>query len=891
MFSAVTSAFIVQIIPDLRPDPANLTNVLLLRILQQNTSFGGTDPLTPISNIPTGVVRAQSILFASLSITLFVAFIAVLGKQWILYYTRVTTWGNVADRGKEHQVKLAGLQKWGLHLIMESLPLMLQLALLLFGVALSVYLWDLNVSIAEAVLVVTSIGLAFYICITLLATIFSDCPFQTPFSILLPKVPLLWKEFAAIARVWWRRSTPSLRFHIERVAERGFLRSSIGYVLMIPTSGTNTPNHVVEDTAHNNHSMTLSNPMFWRDSPLFTSPIQKHIAASAGFWLLENSTDISAATAVAAVFSELQWPSHYHSKTALIRLRDTYLECFRAPEFNKSTRLMALQSAAAYYVLYHTQLIWNTSGNLGGPSADLPPDLLLHLHSDKWGGDDTFVYLLHTKDHTESVTSARFLSYIAPYWFCGDSDSAIKFRPSRLHILYELIEVLEANRAFNPVTLTDCLLCVGAAMDFPLHPEDLIRTDKRCVLLPRTLTATLIAGSDYVQQTFKLVAEHVHGLILVRNRRRRYTKMALEILLALVKKTTLWLVEAKWINGLLKSASKGNMGDDTFTLFLRLSAQRKEEDAAVNAESPAGQGYIHTPPDEMDPQFPGAVVSSETTTTTTTPEYSLFIKILRNIQACSENGHGWQDEAVYGGLIAMNDIPRLGSLFPDKESLRTLSSAMEKSRPFRVRKAAYDVILVAREGLLRSADLRSDLEGCDLPRQLHSVLIETGHPDDQRSFLMMMEILSEDRYWHSYLRGAMDIWLPFRHEGQDQVIRILTRAGELPLPEYDGSPIDKFLEQLVEDEWARVPGRPLMDLTADYLRPLVEITEKLKELLFTEIDRKVVLAAVEQVIPALEKRREDGYEGPGEDIRNMVEALIRRLQVPMQSTSHRSTYW
>jgi len=48
---------------------------------------------------------------------------------------------------------------------------------------------------------------------------------------------------------------------------------------------------------------------------------------------------------------------------------------------------------------------------------------------------------------------------------------------------------------------------------------------------------------------------------------------------------------------------------------------------------------------------------------------------------------------------------------------------------------------------------------------------------------------------------------------------------------------------------------------------------------------------VEQVIPGLEKRREDGYEGPGEDIRDMVETLIVALQIPMQSTSRRSTYW
>ena len=463
LFSAVTSAFIVQINPELQPNPADLTNALLLRILQQNASFGGTDPLAPISSVPSSVIGAQSILFASLSITLFVAFVAVLGKQWILYYTRVTTWGNIVDRGKERQAKLVGLHKWGLHLIMDSLPVMLQFALLLFGVALATYLWDLNVSVAGAALAVTSVGLTLYACIAVVAATHSDCPFQTPLSVSLSKVPPWTRQFAALARVWLWRKTTSLLLQIKGL------------------------NHVSKSTPDDDYPMTLSNPAFWRDYPLFTSPVPNDVGASAGFWLLESSTDFSATAAVAAVFSEFQWPSHQQSTTALIRLRDLYVEYFRAPEFKKSTRLRALQSAAAYYVLYHTQLIWNTSNievEGGELPPDLPPDLLLHLPSDEWGGDDLFEYLLHLKNRSEPGTSARFLSYIAPYWFCGDSDPAIRFRPFRLQTLYELTEVLEESQTLNPATLTDCILCAGAAMDFPLHPEDLIRVDKRYVPPP-----------------------------------------------------------------------------------------------------------------------------------------------------------------------------------------------------------------------------------------------------------------------------------------------------------------------------------------------------------------------------------------------------------------------
>jgi len=44
--------------------------------------------------------------------------------------------------------------------------------------------------------------------------------------------------------------------------------------------------------------------------------------------------------------------------------------------------------------------------------------------------------------------------------------------------------VLEKSKALTPATVTNCILCAGAAMDFPLHPEDLVLVDKRYVPLP-----------------------------------------------------------------------------------------------------------------------------------------------------------------------------------------------------------------------------------------------------------------------------------------------------------------------------------------------------------------------------------------------------------------------
>ena len=398
----------------------------------------------------------------------------------------------------------------------------------------------------------------------------------------------------------------------------------------------------------------------------------------------------------------------------------------------------------------------------------------------------------------------------------------------------------------------------------------------------------LTGSSDYFQQTFTEVVEHVHRMALEGGRRRLYAKTALEILLIIVKKTSFQLISVRWINDLLITAAEGGMSADAFTLLLRLSAWRKEEEDLADALSPIDDGSVHLLHRETAPQTPGGSEAPEAPTRKDT----LLKTILENVKACGGRHDGWQDEAVYGGLMAIRDIHRLGYCSLDVSFLKTLSDAMDKERPFRVRKAAYDVVQAAQDGWLRSPDLRKTLEELDFPKQLYSVVVETGRSDHQLSFLRMMEILSEDRFWFPYLRGIMDIWLPLRHEGSHQAIGILAKVSEITFPEHDdfNPPLDKFLVKVVEDEWARVPGRPLHKLTADFLKPFVEVTIQLRELVFTEIDRRAVLAAVEEVIPALEKRRDGSYEGPGEDIRWVVDGLVEVLQEPIQSASRRSTY-
>ena len=383
--------------------------------------------------------------------------------------------------------------------------------------------------------------------------------------------------------------------------------------------------------------------------------------------------------------------------------------------------------------------------------------------------------------------------------------------------------------------------------------------------------AKLTGCSEYLQVTFKAVVEQIHRLVLPGNPQHRYVATAPEILITLAKRPTCPPVDAAWITGLLQTAAEGSMDHDAFVLFLTLSALRMEEDGRADMEQPLSQDHVRR-----------QGLAGTVPLTAPTPEYTLFSMISKSVETCSKQGDGWQDDAVYGGLIAIRDIRRLGACLPEISLLKTLSDAMKKSdaaeedKPSRVREAAYDVVRAAQDGWLTSANLRQTLKELDFPRGLHNVVVETVRTSRQGSFLLMMESLSKDVYWHSYLRGAMDIWLPFHRNGLPQVLRILSTVAGISLP--SNLPPDKPLVKLVEGEWDAVPGRPVQDLTVSRLESLVEITKRFKELLFDESDRGGVLAAVERVIPSLERRRDGGYEGPGEGVHGIIGGLVQDLR-------------
>ena len=184
----MTSAFIIQVQPELQSDPNEETAALLRVLIHKidNTTFGDDVPQVPRwSGPPHAIIHVQAILYMSLAASLFSVFLAMLGKQWLNQYISIDMRGSAIERSQNRQRKLDGIVTWYFDYVMESLPLMLQFALLLLGCALSRYLWEIEMTVASVVLGVTAFGLASYAFFIVAGTVSVSCPYQTPGAHLL----------------------------------------------------------------------------------------------------------------------------------------------------------------------------------------------------------------------------------------------------------------------------------------------------------------------------------------------------------------------------------------------------------------------------------------------------------------------------------------------------------------------------------------------------------------------------------------------------------------------------------------------------------------------------------------------------------------------------------
>ena len=483
LFSAVTSAFIIDVQSDLKPDYGEMNNRLLEMIFNATTGtlpaavprWPGPDPV---------IVQVQCIFYATLSATLLASFLAMLGKQWLNRYRQNETRGSAVGRSRVRERKLDGIERWKFHLVMESLPLILQCALLLLGFALSRYLWEVNRSVSSVVIGVTSFGFLFYLLITTASMLSFDCPFQTPFSLVarfvIVRAAPYWQNL--LQTFGPKRQPPQPRalgarrdlpLSMNAVGRGHELEASITALACIAPAAIQFP---------------------WSVAPLFiqeTGSEGDRLDARCISRMFVMSTDTDAVTSIMDFIPEIVW--HGGIKVVpLDRIYGILMDCFDfsgpSPVVIPKLRDVAYLSARAFtHIELQRRCIAQYEEQKQDSWKTLSAKHRLLLPTD-YGADSDLTSVLFMVDMTlgydngfpwkqiQMTSSHRaWMSHVFLYraWHEGEVSE----------VVMDFVEDSMSLRPPSDIVITDCLFIIGLMIGVPFHVSDITVRDKRLDLI------------------------------------------------------------------------------------------------------------------------------------------------------------------------------------------------------------------------------------------------------------------------------------------------------------------------------------------------------------------------------------------------------------------------
>ncbi|CAA7261167.1 unnamed protein product [Cyclocybe aegerita] len=211
LFSAVVTAFIIESYKDLKPDPNETAVVLLGRIVARldRISNGSATSATPDpdpSTIPfsfsPSTIRVNIFWILSLVVSLTTVLIGIVSSQWLREHQRYPAHFSPEEKFGLLNMRTEMIEKWGVAAFFSSLPVLLQLALVLFFLGLADFLVSLGVSqVTIPVVVAISLSFLFLFATTVIPafqvfTVLSwrstgdnnvpvPCPYQSPQARLL----------------------------------------------------------------------------------------------------------------------------------------------------------------------------------------------------------------------------------------------------------------------------------------------------------------------------------------------------------------------------------------------------------------------------------------------------------------------------------------------------------------------------------------------------------------------------------------------------------------------------------------------------------------------------------------------------------------------------------
>ena len=454
-----------------------MNNKLLEMLLNATTGNLPADSAASIPRWPGPdpiAVQVQSIFYTTLCASLLSSFLAMLGKKWLNQYRENAACGSAMDRSRMRERKLAGIENWKLHAVLESLPLILQFALILLGFGLSRYLWEFSRSVSSVVIGFTSFGLLFYMLISTVSIFSPYCPFQTPFSLLVrfavSSAPSYWQNL----RQRFRSKQPP---HESRAV-------GARPDLPLPKNDVGEGHDLEANTTASDIVPAPIVPLFPREIGAESDELDARCITR----LLVMTADTDVVIPTMDFIPEIIWHGGI-TDVPLKAIYGTLKDCFNFPDPHpvvvpKSRDIAYLSARAFAHVAFQRRCITQYEEH---KQDDWKALCLSHrpLSPTDCGSDFDLKTVLLTVDMTlgydngfpwkqAQMTSSHraWMSHVFLYraWHEGQSMS---------EVVMDFVENSMSLRLPSDIVITDCLIIIGLMIGVPVHPNDITVRDKR----------------------------------------------------------------------------------------------------------------------------------------------------------------------------------------------------------------------------------------------------------------------------------------------------------------------------------------------------------------------------------------------------------------------------
>lgn len=191
LYSASLTAFLIESYKTLSPDSGDATVAVLMQMSRQLAAIsnGAGDAMAfqdPVPFQPTAASFLCNVLwFLSLALSLTCALLATLVEQWARDFLHKTEMRpSAVHRARVFSFLYFGLKKFGMHTVVDVIPMLLHASLFFFFAGPLGFLLPVNHILMYLMEGVLAIFLILYVILTGLPVIFLDFPYRTPLSAL-----------------------------------------------------------------------------------------------------------------------------------------------------------------------------------------------------------------------------------------------------------------------------------------------------------------------------------------------------------------------------------------------------------------------------------------------------------------------------------------------------------------------------------------------------------------------------------------------------------------------------------------------------------------------------------------------------------------------------------